>query len=52
MKMKTLMMAILISLSFLGMPHAAYSQKTGEAQTVIAAELEKQKITPKSQPEN
>ena len=35
MKMKTLMMAILISLSFLGMPHAAYSQKTGEAQTVI-----------------
>jgi len=29
------MMAILISLSFLGMPHAAYSQKTGEAQTVI-----------------
>jgi hypothetical protein len=35
MKMKTLMMAILISLSFLGMPHAAYSHKTGEAQTVI-----------------
>ena len=35
MKIKSLMMAILSSLSFLGMPHAAYSQKTGEAQTVI-----------------
>ena len=50
--MKTLMMAILISLSFLGITYAAYSQKTGEAQTVIVAELEKQKITPKAQPED
>src|SRR5215217_8522521 len=35
MRMKTLIVAILISVSFLAMPHAAYSQKNGEAQAVI-----------------
>lgn len=34
MKMKTLIMAI-VALFFLTVPHAAYSQKTGEAQTVL-----------------
>ena len=35
MKMKTAIIAMSISLSFLSLPHPAYSQKTGEAQTVI-----------------